>query len=514
MARETGQRPALLCISPSYAPDTAPTAIRASKLLERLSANWDVTVLTESRGSRPDTGVRVEAVRGSRPDTGVRVEAVRGWRPDTGVRVEAVRGSRPDTGVRVEAVRGWRPSRALAALRRARMSKLLEMLIWPDESIFWTAPAILAARRLIRELKPRAIVVFMMPYSAGLAGIVLSRLSGLPLILNLDDSPTCTDMHPHFPTRLHYRLARALEDFYARQADAVVYVSQTNLDAVRSRQPADTGEKLQLVRYGADSEDFRARRSPSEDFRARRLPSEDFRARRLPSEDFEIVYVGAMSGWWSLIDERAPSGRMGRVYDAWMRLGRYQQTRLDQRTSSPAIIGGAILDAIGAHPGWAGRVKLTIHGNPYPASVVAQALASAGVESVVTVLGPVPHEQVADIVSRADLLFMTLPKRLDGSAGGRISAKTYEYLATDRPILAALPAGENWSYLADKPGVWLVSPDDRNAMKQVIIELAAAKLDGSPRTFARESLQRQISYESRASEFAAVLSAGIARRRR
>ncbi len=452
MAREGGQRPALLCISPSYAPDTAPTAIRASKLLERLSANWDVTVLTESRGSRPDTGVRVEAVR------------------------------------------GWRPSRALAALRRARMSKLLEMLIWPDESIFWAAPAILAARRLIRELKPRAIVVFMMPYSAGLAGIVLSRLSGLPLILNLDDSPTCTDMHPYFPTRLHYRLARALEDFYARQADAVVYVSQTNLDAVRSRQPADTREKLQLVRYGADSEDFRARRSPS--------------------EDFEIVYVGAMSGWWSLIDERAPSRRMGRVYDAWMRLGRYQQTRLDQRTSSPAIIGGAILDAIGAHPGWAGRVKLTIHGNPYPASVVAQALASAGVESVVTVLGPVPHEQVADIVSRADLLFMTLPKRLDGSAGGRISAKTYEYLATDRPILAALPAGENWSYLADKPGVWLVSPDDRNAMKEVIVELAAAKLDGSPRTFARESLQRQISYESRASEFAAVLSAGIARRRR
>jgi len=36
----------------------------------------------------------------------------------------------------------------------------------------------------------------------------------------------------------------------------------------------------------------------------------------------------------------------------------------------------AILHTIAEHPTWAGRVKLTIYGNPYPASVVAIALAS------------------------------------------------------------------------------------------------------------------------------------------
>jgi hypothetical protein len=95
------------------------------------------------------------------------------------------------------------------------------------------APCNSCRRRIIREIAPSAIVVFMMPYSAGLAGIALSRLTGLPLILNLDDSPTCTDMHPSFPTRVHYRLAKALKDFYARHADAVIYVSQTNLDSVK-----------------------------------------------------------------------------------------------------------------------------------------------------------------------------------------------------------------------------------------------------------------------------------------
>jgi hypothetical protein len=442
----------MLCISPSFSPDTTPTAIRAGKLLERLSARWDVTVLTASRGPRPSERVQVTVVRS----------------------------------------RG--PERLFAAIRRLRMGKLLELLVWPDESVFWALPATLAARKLIRERRPDAIVVFMMPYSGGLAGIVLSRISGLPLILNLDDSPTCTDMHPHFPTRLHYRLARALEDFYVRHADAVVYVSQTNLDAVSARQPERTREKLHLVRYGADSADFRPRPSRS--------------------ESFEIAYVGAMSGWWSLIDEPAPAALLGRLYGAWTRLGRHQLASLDQRTSSPAVIGRAILDAIEDHPGWEGRVRLTVYGNPYPASLVAKAVAGAGIADVVSVRGPVPHAEVADLLSRADLLFITLPKRLDGSPGGRISAKTYEYLATDRPILAAVPAGENWNYLQGKPGVWLLEPDDRQAMRDVIVELAAAKLSGHPRTFDREPLHQELSYETRAEQFAAAISAGIERRGR
>jgi hypothetical protein len=445
--RNGGRKPALLCISQSFSPDTTPTAIRASKLIDELSDEWRIAVLTESQRKHPDEQVRVEVIR------------------------------------------GWRPRKLLAVLRRMRLAKLLEMFIWPDDSIFWVPPAVVAGRRVIREIAPSAIVVFMMPYSGGLAGIALSRLTGLPLILNLDDSPTCTDMHPSFPTRLHYRLAKALEDYYARHADAIIYVSATNLDSARSRQPADTRRKFHLVRYGADRADFYPQPAPA--------------------PDFEIAYVGAMSGWWALIVHHAPAGRLRRAYDAWNRLGRYERTVLDQRTSSPAIIGEAIIDTLAEHPDWAGRVKLTLHGNPYPASVVANALESAGIENVVTVHGPVPHDQVAEIIAAADLLFLTLPRRVDGSRGGRISAKTYEYLATDRPILAAVPQGENWDYLADKPGVWLVEPDDRQRMAEVIVELAAAKFAGRPSTFDREHLREQLSYGARAAQFAAAVRAGI-----
>jgi hypothetical protein len=398
---------------------------------------------------------------------------------------------RADDVLRVEVVPSLRPIRLLRALRRLRMNKLLELLLWPDESIFWLLPALRASRRLTGELAPRAIVVFMMPYSTGLVGTMLSRRGGPALIVNLDDSLTCSDMHPHFPTRLHYLMARGLEDFYARRADATVYVSETNLQAVRSRLPDVDPRRFHLVRYGADSAEVAAHVSQS--------------------ADFEIAYVGAMTGWWSLID--AHGGPLKDIYATWSRLGRYQRTVLDPRTSSPAFIGRAILQATSEHPEWKGRVKLAIHGNPYPAELVSRALADSGVDQVVSVAPPVPHDEVPTLLAGADLLFLTLPGRTDGSRGGRISAKTYEYLTTNRPILAAVPHGENWDYLADKPGVWLVEPDDTAGMCAVVAELAASKFAGQPMSVNRAQLRAQLSYARRADEFATVIDAAIGHRR-
>lgn len=65
---------------------------------------------------------------------------------------------------------------------------------------------------------------------------------------------------------------------------------------------------------------------------------------------------------------------------------------------------------------------------------------------------------------------------------------------TDRPILAAVPKGENWDYLQDKPGVWLVEPTDTKAMSQVIATVAAAKFTGNPLRFDRSHLLSELSY--------------------
>ena len=60
-----------------------------------------------------------------------------------------------------------------------------------------------------------------------------------------------------------------------------------------------------------------------------------------------------------------------------------------------------------------------------------------------------------------------------------------------------MPRGENWDYLSDKPGVWLVEPDDQEGMSEVIGELAAAKFAGRRAAFDRSDLREELSYDAR-----------------
>jgi hypothetical protein len=441
-------RPRLLCISPSFAPETTPTAIRAGKLLERLSARWQITVLSERGAARRDATIEVLAVP------------------------------------------AHRPTRLLGTIRRLRLGRLLELLVWPDDSVFWLLPAIRAGRRALREQRYEAVVAFMMPYSAGLAALALARTARLPLILNLDDSPTCSDMHPSQPSWLHHRLAVWLEDLFVRSADVTVYVSAENLERVAARQPEQARARMRLVRYGAEPGDFPP------------CPQ--------PEGRFEVLYVGAMSGWWALIREReGPGGAATRLFRAFNGLGRHELIALDERTSSPAVIGRAVQLLLAQHEDWRGRVGVSVWGNPYPEEVVARALAAAGVQDVVEVHGAVPHERVPSLMCAADVLFLTLPRRPDGSAGGRISAKTYEYLISDRPILAAVGPGENRSFLEGRAGVAVVDPADAQAIAAVLAPLVAEKLAGHPLGVDRSRERDELSYDVRAGEFAAAIEAAV-----
>jgi len=76
---------------------------------------------------------------------------------------------------------------------------------------------------------------------------------------------------------------------------------------------------------------------------------------------------------------------------------------------------------------------------------------------------------------------------------------------TDRPILAALPPGENREYLRDKPGVSLTAPDGVEDMAAVIAEHAAATFAGDPVTVNRSALRSSLSSTARARAFEEVL---------
>lgn len=435
----------LFCICHDLPPLTTPTANRAGKLTKQFQKYWQIEVLTGTDNASLGEGVIVHHAK------------------------------------------SWYPDYLFKWMGKLKLEKFLELSIWPDSNIFWILPALLKGYSSIKQQKYNAIFGFMMPYSAGLVGIVLKWLTGLPLVLNLDDSLTCTDMHASFPTWIHYQMSQWLENFYVRQADAVIYVSQYNLEVVRERQPLAQQSKFHLIRCGADPVDFC-------------IPS----IYPLPDTSFQIIYTGGMNGWYEFYHRPEEYTLPKKLYRTWMKLGRYTRANIDYRSSSPVFIGKAVQQAIAQNLDWEKKIQVKVYGNNYPEFVVEQVLQNQSLTDVVSVFGSLPHSQAIQVARQADLLFITLPHRPDGSAGGRISCKTYEYLMSDRPILAAVPKGENWDYLKDKPGVWLVEPTDTEAMSKCISEIAAAKFSGKPLTFDRTEIHDELSYVQLSEKFVKI----------
>lgn len=380
------------------------------------------------------------------------------------------------------------PHRGFQILQQARLGKLVEYFVWPDRFVFWGLPAYWKARRLTQHYDYDAIACFMMPYSPGLVAWALKKQTGLPLVMNLNDSPTCSDMNPTHPTRLHYGLTRRLEDCYVRTADAAIYVSRRNMERVRERQPLSHWDTFHLIRRGAPMLPKRHKRDDN---------------------TFRLVYTGGTSGWYQLADTHSSPSLPKRLYHKWKQLGRYRTAQLDYRTHGPVFVGRAIRRIMDRRPEWQGNIQIDVYGERYPDDVVNAVLDRFNLHDLVHLHGRVPHEEALRHMTEGDLLFMALPNRVDGTPGSRISAKTYEYLMTDRPILAALPPGENREYLQDKPGVHLTAPDDIGAMARVIEECVSAAFNGNPVRVDRSNLQSKLTHTARAEAFEHILCAAI-----
>ena len=182
----------LLCISFRFPPETYPLASRITYMLEKLEQDWDIEAITAAENAAVGETVKIHHIP-------------------------------PRT-----------PQGLIQWFRKVRMAKLVNLFMWPDQFVFWVLPAYKKALELIKKDKPDLILVFMMPYSTGLIGLLLKHRTGLPVVFNLNDSPTCTDMNPSFPSRIHFYLAHWLENLFARKSEAIIYVSGRNLERVEN----------------------------------------------------------------------------------------------------------------------------------------------------------------------------------------------------------------------------------------------------------------------------------------
>lgn len=113
----------------------------------------------------------------------------------------------------------------------------------------------------------------------------------------------------------------------------------------------------------------------------------------------------------------------------------------------------------------------------------------------VTTHGFLSHRETVGLMRSAALLFLPMHDVAEGQRVSIVPCKTYEYLASERPILAAVPDGDARDLLTEAGNAYLCRPSDVAAMKRAIKDELARRDGGAgapmPSRILLESLERR-----------------------
>ena len=337
---------------------------------------------------------------------------------------------------------------------RARLAP--RRLLVPDVDAPWLVDVVPEGLRLLREGRFDAIVTTAPPHSVALAGAILARGSGLPWIADWRDPWTT---HADLPlgrrlVRAKVAVAEPLERAAIARMAAAACVNEQIAEEVHRFRP---GLPTAIVPNGADLELLDTLEPHQDPGRLTFLFSGYFFGSRNPR-----VFLKALAG---LLDDRPELTPRLRVRF----VGRFREQDRDLLTGR---VGG-----------------------------------------VVEVEGSRPYGEVLQAQRDAHVLVLFM-QAADGRGTSFVPAKTWEYLAAERPILALVPpGGAAASALAAAGGdALVVAPEDARGCRQALdrlvdrfetTTLTAPALDPATRA--------SIGRRGRAEAFAALIRGAVAR---
>jgi hypothetical protein len=323
--------------------------------------------------------------------------------------------------VEVHRVRGTEPGGAggaAARLERLRPGPARWVRWWIDEAV-----------RLGLEVGADADVILTScaPYETALAGARLSAELGKPWIADLEDPWALDEMRLH-PTALHGALDLRQMRRGLATASAVVMAAPEAAVRVREAMPQLADRPVTGIPIGFERDDFQVPAEPRDD------------------DVFRIVHTGSM---------HTDFGTRLRATRTRRRLLGGSVPGLDILTRSHVFLVQAIAELLAAEPALRGRIELHLAGNLTDGD-----RAVAAGHDFIRTPGLLAHRETVALMRSADLLFLPMHDLPAGRRAGLIPYKTFEYLAAERPILAAVPDGDVRDMLGPLHDVTLVRPAD------------------------------------------------------
>jgi glycosyltransferase involved in cell wall biosynthesis len=296
----------------------------------------------------------------------------------------------------------------------------------------WWRSGVLERGRTVREIE--VVLATMSPFqSAGPAGR-LARDLGVPWVADLRD-PWALDEMQVYETGLHRHLDLRRMELDLASASAVVMNTPEAAAAARARFRHLDAARVHAVPNGYDAADFEDVVEPPDD------------------GVFRIVHAGHLHTGLgrdhrrSAGLRRALGGGLGNV---------------DILPRSHVYLLEAVDRVLEETPALRGRVEVELAG-----ALTAEDRAHA-TSTAVRPLGYLPHRETVRLLRRADLLFLPMHDVSPPYRTRIVPGKTYEYLASRRPILAAVPPGDARDLLEASHNALICGPSDVAAMTRLI----------------------------------------------
>ena len=283
-------------------------------------------------------------------------------------------------------------------------------VLLPDASVTWLPTAVPAAVWLVRRERIDAVLTTSPPYSMNLIGASVKRLTGIPWVADLRDA-VLGNADRRFELAAVRAKERALERVVRLVARAADGVVAVSEPIADEVRRFDPAGEVRVIPNGCDFDDFAGL---------------EYR----PGDRFRVTHTGSFFG------KRNP------------------------RPFLEALAGSGLDDVVAR---FVGDFR----------SADREWVGSLGLGGRLELLPYVPHRRALELQRDSEANLLLLP---EAAGRGRVvpSGKIFEYLAAERPILAAVPPDGAAADLIRETGAGIVvAPDDKRGLREALLGLHA-----------------------------------------
>jgi glycosyltransferase involved in cell wall biosynthesis len=311
----------------------------------------------------------------------------------------------------------------------------------------------------------RLIYATMSPFESTDVALKVSERLGIPWVADLRD-PWALDEFAIYPTLLHRKLDKWKMERVLSTAALIIMNTPEATKALKEAFPRLHTKSIITITNGFDQEDF-----------ATGIP-----ARR--DSKFRIVHSGGFATDLGLHLRR-------RFY--YPLLGGCVPG-LDMLTRSPWFLLKALERWCDQRPAAVNDLEIVFAGKTLREDLAL--VHQSRIANSIRLPGYVSHAQSLELIRTADLLFLPMHNLPPGKRSRTIQAKTYEYLASGRPILAAVPDGDAGDFLRQSGSAFVCRPDDVAGMILILDKAYAAWRQGQPLTFSNSEFVAQFEHRN------------------